>query len=124
MANTEQKGIRPLRLTPFKETAEFTPTISNPPSLPPINWSSIGQSAPQLPETPPGELPLADAVVITWAEAEWAALQHIFCGSGQSMPYSSRNTGSWSGWQQYTEDLPTVSGWDYWGYFQAGAARV
>lgn len=134
--------LRPSRLTPppspvaeavakapLPETAtkEFNPVISNHPALAPIDWSVIGQSAPQLPETPAGELPLADAVVITWAEAEWAALQHIFCGSGQSMPYSNRNTSTWPGWQQYTEDLSKVSGWDYWGNFRLvllGSKRV
>lgn len=123
--------LRPARLMPPAATTtaaaaektaqkEFYPEISNTPDLPVIKWSLIGGTAPGLPDTPAGDLPKADAVVITWAEPEWAALQHVFCGSGQSMPYSSRNQPSWPGWQKYDKDMPAGAGsdWAYWGYYR------
>ena len=108
---------------------EFNPTISNHPNLPAIDWTSIGQSAPQLPATPVGELPAADAVVICWAESEWAATQHVFCSSSQSMPYNSRSTGEWPGWQKYDKNLPEGADptWTFWGYYRLvilGSRRV
>ena len=59
-------------------TKKFEPVISNTPVLPAVNWAAIGNRS-TLPTTPPGELPNADAVVITWTDAEWAALEHVFC---------------------------------------------
>src|SRR5579871_6214176 len=103
---------------------KFVPTLSNKPDLPAINWSLIGQSAPVLLETG-SNLPNADAVVITWADAEWAPLHHVFCGSGAAMPYTKRNESTWSGWQKYSQSAP--AGLDYWGYIrlvQVGAAKV
>jgi nucleoside phosphorylase len=103
---------------------KFQPSISNTPALPAVNWDAIGHSAPQLLNTP-SSLPAADAVVVTWAEPEWAALQQVFCSSGTAMPYSQRNTGSWSGRIKYTDGAP--SGLGYWGYYrlvQIGTARV
>jgi nucleoside phosphorylase len=94
---------------------KFRPSISNTPPLPAIQWSAIGCEVPQLLDTP-AQLPAADAVVITWAEPEWAALQHVFCSSGTSMPYSQQNQGSWSGWVKYSEGAP--SGLGYWGYYR------
>jgi len=103
---------------------KFTPSITNKPPLPVVNWAAIGQQAPQLLDTP-AQLPAADVVVITWAEAEWAALQHVFCGSGTTMPYTKRNEGSWAGWVKYSEGAPTSLG--YWGYYrlvQVASAKV
>jgi nucleoside phosphorylase len=98
----------------------FEPSIQNTPDLPVIPWSAIGKQAPKLLTTPAGELPAADAVVITWAGAEWAALEHVFCTSNTAMPYSQRETGTWPGWQKYDKDLPAHSDntWTYWGYFR------
>jgi nucleoside phosphorylase len=73
----------------------------------------------------PSQLPNADAVVITWADAEWAALVHVFCSSGTSMPYNKRNQGSWNGWIKYDQGAP--SGLGYWGYYrlvQVGTTKV
>jgi hypothetical protein len=94
--------------------------IANAPPLPPVNFTAVGQSAPVLPATPAGELPKASAVIITWAEAEWAAMQHVFCAGSGSMPYSSRSAGSWPGWQKYSSNLPAgaPAGWTYWGYYR------
>jgi len=104
---------------------KFTPSITNTPPLPAIDWSAVGQQAPKLLTTPSGQLPGADAAVITWAETEWAAMQHVFCGSATTMPYSKRNESSWSGWIKYEEGAP--SGLGYWGYYRLvgiGAAKV
>lgn len=99
---------------------EFEPVLEDMPDLPAIDWSVIGQQAPALLDTPYDYLPAADAVVITWAEAEWAAMEHVFCNSGNSMPYSDRDESSWSGWQKYDQDLPEghPSDWTYWGYYR------
>jgi nucleoside phosphorylase len=102
---------------------KFEPSISNTPALPAVNWAAVGGSAPQLLHTP-SSLPAASAVVVTWAEPEWAALEQVFC-SATAMPYSQRNTGSWSGWIKDTGSAP--SGLGYWGYYtlvQVGTARV
>jgi hypothetical protein len=70
--------------------------------------------------TPAAQLPKASAVVITWAEAEWAAMQHVFCAGSGSMPYSNRSLGAWPGWQEYSSDMPASApaGWTYWGYYR------
>jgi nucleoside phosphorylase len=109
-----------MRLAMSREESQqrFDPTIHNTPSIPPVDWAAIGQSAPQLLNTSPGELPKADVIVITWAEAEWAALEHVFCNSSASMSYSARNTDNWSGWVEYKEGVPSVKGWNYWGSFR------
>jgi hypothetical protein len=39
---------------------------------------------------PEGELSKASAVVITWADAELAALQRVFCAGSSPMPYTAR----------------------------------
>jgi kumamolisin len=122
-------GIRPTRLsatqviadaTAEKSNKEFNPTITNHPDLPVIDWASIGASAPQLPATPADQLPAADAVVICWADAEWAPIQHVFCDSGNPMSYSDRTRGEWPGWQKYNNNLPSGvdTQWTYWGYYR------
>jgi nucleoside phosphorylase len=94
---------------------KFRPVIKNTPDLPIVNWAAVGGAAPVLLETP-ASLPKADAVVITWAESEWAALQHVFCSSGTAMTYSKRNEGAWTGWVKYSAGAPASLG--YWGYFR------
>jgi nucleoside phosphorylase len=95
----------------------FAPVIAATPDLPVIDWSGVGQAAPTLVGASGGGLPVANTVVITWADAEWAAMQHVFCGSSVAMPYSARDTGTWSGWTKYAAGMPagSVSGWSYWG---------
>jgi hypothetical protein len=95
--------------------------IADSPPLPPVNFAAVGTSAPGLlVATPAGQLPKAWAVVITWAEAEWAAMQHVFCASALGMPYSDRSLGTWPGWQEYSSNLPTGApeGWTYWGHYR------
>jgi nucleoside phosphorylase len=94
---------------------KFIPSINNTPPLPVVNWSAIGQKAPQLLETPT-QIPAADAVVITWAAAEWAALEQVFCGGGSAMPYSKQRESSWAGWVKYSDNAPASLG--YWGYYR------
>ncbi len=106
-----------------KESDSF-PNITDLPDLPPVNWTAIGAQAPILLDTPIDQLPQADVVVITWASAEWAAMEHVFCDSYESMPYSERNTSSWYNWQKYDKDMPPYSSsssdesWTYWGYYR------
>lgn len=103
--------------------------IADAPPLPAVNFSAVGKTAPTLPTTPAGSLPKAAVVVITWAEAEWAAMQQVFCGGEATMPYSDRTRGTWPDWQIYSADLPAgaPNGWSYWGYYrlvQVGATPV
>jgi nucleoside phosphorylase len=99
-------------------TAGFAPGIANAPPLPAVNFGLVGKQAPALLSTPAGQLPQASAVILTWADAEWAALQRVFCGGSAAMPYSERTRGTWPGWQKYSANLPSgaSSNWTYWGY--------
>jgi nucleoside phosphorylase len=120
---------KPSRLFATASQKSFTPTIQNTPPLPAIDWSQVGQSAPKVLTSSSTVLPKADAVVITWAAAEWAALEHVFCTSTEAMPYTDRTTSSWSGWTKYAQNLPAgaPSDWDFWGEWrlvQIGAKVV
>jgi len=107
-------------MTLQEATAASSFAIADAPPLPPVNFAAVGKAAPVLPATPAGQLPKASAVVITWAEAEWAAIQHVFCAGGNSMPYSDRSHGTWPGWQEYSSNMPVgaPAGWTYWGYYR------
>jgi len=96
----------------------FRPGIANGPPLPAVNYGLVGKQAPSLLPTPAGKLPQASAVVITWADAEWAALQHVFCAGSATMPYSNRTRGTWTGWEKYSANLSPggPSDWTFWGY--------
>src|SRR5271169_310327 len=110
-------------LTPAEFSKKFRPNITNTPALPPVNWAAIGQAAPQLLATS-SKIPSADALVIIWADQEWAAMQQVFCGT-TSMPYSRRNESSWGGWIKYNDGVPRNLG--YWGYYrlvQVNGAKV
>ena len=100
--------------------AALRPGIANGPPLPAVNYGLVGKQAPSLLPTPAAELPKASAVVITWADAEWAALQHVFCAGSSIMPYSDRSRGTWTGWEKYSANLPPggPSNWTYWGYYR------
>ncbi len=95
-------------------------TIANTPPLPVVDYAAVGQTAPKLLDTPAGALPKASAVVITWAEAEWAAMQQVFCAGGATMPYGDRTRSDWSGWRTYSKNLPggAPSGWTEWGSYR------
>jgi nucleoside phosphorylase len=98
----------------------FQPAIADAPPLPVVNYALVSNVAPTLLSTPPGKLPKASAIIITWASAEWAALQHVFCSSASPMPYSQRLRSTWSGWEKYSLNLPSSAtfGWDFWGYYR------
>jgi nucleoside phosphorylase len=125
MKNTNpasRKVLARLRLaTPSvaaQSSATFQPIIHHTPPLPPVDWDAIGAQAPTVMATSAAQLPAAAAIVLVWTDAEWAALQHVFCNSGAAMPYTNRNHSSWSGWQKYAQSLPTVKDWTYWGEYQ------
>jgi len=133
---------RPARLFVSAKQRSFVPVISETPALPVVDWSAVGQVAPTLVSASGTGLPVADAVVITWADAEWAAMQHVFCASGAAMPYSDRNSGSWGGWTKYAVGMPgsstqkkgggdsganSAEGWSFWGEWrlvEVGGKRV
>jgi hypothetical protein len=120
MANRHNDKARfGLNVSQASESAARFALADGPP-LPAVNFALLGKPAPGLPSTSPSGLPQALAVVITWADAEWAAMQQVFCGSGNAMPYSDRTRGTWPGWQKYASNLPTgaPSGWNYWGYYR------
>jgi nucleoside phosphorylase len=98
----------------------FRPALASAPPLPVVNYSAVGASAPTIGTTPANKLPQASAVVMTWADAEWAALQQVFCQGGSAMPYSERARGMWPGWEKLSSNLPAgaPSNWDYWGYYR------
>jgi len=101
------------------------PTL-NLPDLPAVPWSKFGGEAPKLLAGEAGTLPSADVVVITWAEAEWAAMQQVFVESGTTMPYSARNTSKWDDWYRYDWDMPSGTWpqyWDYWGEYRLVEVR-
>jgi nucleoside phosphorylase len=102
------------------DSTRFYPSIPDLPALPAINWAAIGATAPT-PMTTPTALPVADVVVIAWAEAEWAAMQHVFVQSTEPMPYSDAASDSWSGWIKFDNNMPaapSADAWTYWGYYR------
>ena len=120
---------QPARLFVSEKQKEFAPTIKETPALPVVDFGGVGQVAPALLTASGSGLPAADVVVITWADAEWAAMQHVFCAGGVAMPYSDRNTSAWGGWTKYAVGLPksSVSGWSFWGEWRLvgiGGKRV
>ncbi|MGA9851111.1 MAG: hypothetical protein WBQ45_26180 [Roseiarcus sp.] len=102
------------------EGSSFSPGIADGPPLPVVKYSAVGKTAPSQPPTPRGGQPKATAVVMPWAEAEWAALQHVFCAGGSAMPYSARSRSTWTGWEEYSTNLKSggPSDWTYWGYYR------
>lgn len=96
------------------------------PDLPAVPWDKFGGEAPKQLDSRDGELPDADVVIYTWAEAEWAAMQQVFIDSNTPMPHSKANTSYWDGWHKYDWDMPSgkwPSGWDYWGYYRLVEVR-
>lgn len=79
------------------------------PALDKITWSDIGA---KVPEVVPidnwdrwrSHLPSADYAVITWTDAEWNALDFVFCDSQAAMPYYVwKNENSWEyKWDKYS----------------------
>ena len=104
------------------------PSITNKPPLPAVDFAALGRMAPGLPATP-DSLPQADVIVICWAEAEWAPLQHVFVGGATPMSYSDRTNGTWPEWKKFAQGVPAngARGLTYWGYYRlvtVGQKRV
>lgn len=131
MSSTSEPMLARLRspsdkALPTSAAARLSPKITHTPDLPVIDWSVVQRAAPTL-ESTPKDIPTADAVVLTWTDAEWAALEHVFCGSARAMSYGARTSSAWSGWQRYAQGVPSVEGWSYWGEFRlvrVGASPV
>ncbi len=120
---------KPARLFATAKQRSFSPVITNTPALPAIAWSDVGQTAPTLLTASVAALPAADAVVFSWAEAEWAALEHVFVSGSSSMPYSDRSKSTWTGWHKYAQNLPSGAdaSWTFWGDWRLvaiGSMRV
>lgn len=114
-------------------SSRFDPSTAGLPALPAIDFSAVGGTAPTVVETSADWLPEADVVVLTWAEAEWAALHHVFVDPGSEMSHAaSEDDHAWTQWQRYDRDMPAYSGsasesWSYWGDYclvTMGSTRV
>ena len=113
-------GIAEGSHTDTSHTESFYPSVTGLPALPAINWAGIGATAPTQLTNKTNSLGPVDVVVICWAEAEWAAIEHVFCSSSSSMAYSKASESTWTGWQKYTYKLdsaPSSDDWTYWGYY-------
>lgn len=103
------------------------------PRLPKVDWGALGRPAPEVVtvdyQGPDAPLPAADAVVLTWTSAEWAALDHVLVAgdpdhtrTGPEMEQSWHLYGAdTSGFQ--TDNVPAR----LWGYYQVvriGGAKV
>jgi nucleoside phosphorylase len=64
--------------------------------------------------------------VIAWADAEWAAIHHVFCASNEEMPHSAAASGQFPGWAQDTGtgEATASSDWGWLRLVQVGGARV
>ncbi len=85
------------------------------PPLPVIDWASIGASKPKLITgsdwNPDNNTIEIDMVIMTWTSAEWAAFDHVFCNSDQSMPYEYYENEHWhDGWQYYHNGWDKIAG--------------
>ncbi len=112
----------PARTPPPPPPAGFHPRLSAPPPalpsdlppLPAIDWASIGRVASEPVQVsgigPDDPLPGADSVIMTWTDAEWAALDHVFCASESPLPNRESSTGSDAPWRRSWE--PFRRGWD------------
>ncbi len=77
--------------------------------LPKIEWSGVENYKPTPIDTPDWQdydpLPKADVVIMTWTTAEWAALNHVFCGYDQEMTLSGASRSDWrKGWLTYSRN--------------------
>lgn len=80
-------------VTRHTDVDESVQAVSLAAPLPPVNWQSIGKSAPV--RFPIGArnhddpLPFADIVILTWTSAEWFALDHVFLNSSTIGDYKN-----------------------------------
>jgi nucleoside phosphorylase len=107
------------RFTDYRVTA---PVYTSPSRLPAIAWDKIGAQAPQpISSSYAGAnapLPKVDVVVITWTDAEWAAMDHVFLNGAQAG--SSDSSTLVHKWLLFSNDAPPASrdGGPLWGYYQ------
>jgi nucleoside phosphorylase len=107
----------------YNDISMRTLALTEPSQLPSINWSQVGGSAPTLVNINYGgasaKLPKADAIVMTWTSAEWAAMDHVFIRSGQAESPSSAMPKDTS-WYLYSRGAGSSgSGTNrLWGYYQ------
>lgn len=106
-----------------ERSERFRPRMGEMPSIPPVDWTVLDAGPPEPLDAPADELPRADAVVVTWAEAEWAAMEHVFLESGRPLEYGDRNRDHWPRWRTYDRDMPHYRGhdaeaWTRWGKYR------
>ena len=94
------------------------------PALPAVDWEKIEQNSAQILsfdyQGPDAPLPAADVVVVTWTDAEWSALDHVFCNSSQPR---TQNDKSWQkDWKQYSKGAPLLQldekNFNLWGFYR------
>jgi nucleoside phosphorylase len=107
----------------FNDIVISTRALTEASQLPAIDWSLVGQSAP-VPVSvdyggPGSPLPKADAIVMTWTSAEWAAFDHIFVRSCKAESPASALP-STSSWYLYARGAPSGGSGasKLWGYYQ------
>ena len=90
------------------------------PSLPIIDWQSIGHQAPSVVDLKnPSRydpLPKSDVVVITWTVKEWSALDHVFVNSGTTR--SASYTDFHEEWSYKENASPRYKGSYLWGSYR------
>jgi nucleoside phosphorylase len=107
----------------FNDVTTRSLAFSESTELPAVDWTLVGQSAPTLVSIdypgPTGKLPDADAIVITWTSAEWAAMNHVFLRSGQAESPAAAEPAAGS-WYLYTRGAPSGDSQTnpLWGYYQ------
>lgn len=107
----------------FSDVGLRTLALTEPSQLPAIQWSLVGQSAPTLVNFNYGgasqKLPKADAIVLTWTSAEWAAMDHVFIRSAQAESPASAAPKD-NAWYLYSREAPASgSGASrLWGYYR------
>jgi nucleoside phosphorylase len=95
--------------------------LTEPSVLPVVDWQLVGNSSPTpvnvTYQGPQAKLPNADIVVLTWTNAEWTALDHVFLRS--STGPQSLTSGLASRWFLYGRGASTSSPTNpLWGYYQ------
>jgi nucleoside phosphorylase len=95
--------------------------LTEPSLLPVVDWQLVGNSAPTpvnvTYQGPQAKLPNADFVVLTWTNAEWNALDHVFLRS--SAGPQSPTSGLASRWLLYGRGAsPSSPANPLWGYYQ------
>ena len=119
VVSTRSRNASPSKQKAEAESGRFHPHWGHMPALPAVDYQAVGKKAPTVLETPYDSLPAADVVVITWTEAEWAAMVHAFTRGASSMPFSDSTTSYWTGWRKYSRALPYHHDpeWTFWGYY-------